>query len=661
MGPRPSSTLRVATALLVAAALGCGRTREIPVGRSIVLVSVDTLRSDRLPAYGYGGVSTPHVDALRADGVLFEHAYSPAPLTLPAHASLLTGLLPPEHGVRDNAGYRLAETAGPTVAELLRARGYATGGAVSSFVLRGETGIGRGFEVWDDRLEAADRATIAQIQRPGGQTLKAALDWVRSRAGDETPFFLFFHIYEPHTPYEPPPPFDSRYAGSPYDGEIAASDRIVGDLLDGLRELGLYDEATVILLSDHGEGLGDHGEDEHGILVYRESLQVPLILKLPGASHAGASVATPVQLTDVAATLLELSGAEVPPRLAGTSLLDLLGDTPGAEDRVVYSESFHPRIRFGWSGLVSVIRGHHHYIEGADRELYDLAADPGERRNLARDERRLSAELRSLLAGLDVEPALPFEEDTETREALAALGYLGGGAKEGEGPADDPRMHLEELTVLRRGVDLLQAGETEKALPLLRSSSEAIPRSIDAWQFLGLALQQSRQPAAALEAYERAFELSNGSPSLAEPMADLALRLGRTEDGLVYLRLAIEHQPDDPDLRQVETRALLFAGRLDEALASGQAAVEVAPGNPGVLHLLGAVRMARGELEAAEASLRDALARDPGFQPALSDLAVLLASQGRRGEAKELLERLLALQPENPAAREMLSRLEAGS
>ncbi|MFP3941043.1 MAG: sulfatase-like hydrolase/transferase [Thermoanaerobaculia bacterium] len=647
---RPGPLVLVLAAVPALLAAGCGAPSEVPTGRSIVLVSVDTLRSDRLPAYGYDGVETPAFDALAAEGVVFERAYSPVPLTLPAHASLLTGLLPPDHGVRDNAGYRLADDAGPTVAELLAAEGYATGAAVSSFVMRRETGVARGFDLYDDRFEAGERATISQIQRPGDETLTPALAWLRERSEAGGPFFLFFHIYEPHTPYDPPEPFASRYGSTQegaYDGEIAASDRIVGDLVQGLRDLGLYDDATVVLLSDHGEGLGDHGEEEHGILLYRESLQVPLIVKLPEGTRAGERVAAPVQLTDVTAALLELAGAPAPEGLAGHSLLGFLGggapEGVEADARALYAETFHPHLRFGWSALTSVVRGRHHYIEGADRELYDLVADPAERNDLVREDRRAYAELRDALAGFEGELEPPFQEGSETREALAALGYLGGGAGETEGPPVDPKERLDDLRTLRRGVDLLQAGETQEALPMLERSAEAIPRSIDAWQFLGLAYQRTGRLAEAMDAYERAFDLSNGSPLLAEPMARIALQLQRWDDASTFLGLALEQEPGAVELRMLRARSLLLAGRPGDALPEAQEAADRAPENPDALYLLGAAQMGTNRLEEAEASFRRALDRAPDHRPALSDLAVLLRGTGRQAEARELIERLRAL------------------
>jgi arylsulfatase A-like enzyme/cytochrome c-type biogenesis protein CcmH/NrfG len=652
--------LLLATIVLLNAA-GCGGSggvADVAAGRPIVVVSVDTLRSDRLPAYGYDRVETPAIDALRADGILFERAYSPVPMTLPAHASILTGLLPPAHGVRDNAGYRLEETAGPTVPELLGRAGYATGAAVSAYVLRRETGIARGFDHYDDRVPEASRTLMGDLQRPGDETLAAALEWLDGLEAGK-PFFLLLHIYEPHTPREPPEPYASRYS-DPYDGEVAWSDAIFGRIVAALTERGLYQDSTVVFLSDHGEGLDDHGEDEHGILLYRESLQVPLVLKLPGGRGAGTTEATPVDLTDVAPTLLALAGVEVPEALPGTSLLRLAaGDRPPEiANRALYSETFHPQLRFGWSGLRSVIRGRHQYVEGVDRELYDLIGDPAERHNLVRGDRRTYAALRDALAGFDSELAPPFEESTETREALATLGYLGS-TTTAEGPLADPKQGLAALAPLRRGIALVHEHRCEEAIPLLTEATAAVPRSVDAWQFLGLANQETGHMPEAFEAYRKAFELSNGAPHLAQPLAEVALRLEKWSDAAVYLGLAVEESPDDLRLRFLQTRALLFAGELDQALESAELTAAAAPQNPDAHYQLGAVRMGRREVQGAESELRRALDLAPDHPAALSDLAVLLASQGRRGEAAALLERLVRIQPENRAARENLARLRA--
>ena len=298
--------------ILVALALalcGCrrgGAARAVAFPKApVVLISVDTLRSDHLPDYGYKDVVTPAISALRKDAILFERAYSNVPLTLPAHTSIFTGLSPTVHGVHDNLGYRL-DPRQPTLAELLKASGYATGGAVSAIVLSGGSGISRGFDFYEDSLEPTElHEALSRVQRPGGESEALLLRWIDASASG--PFFAFLHLYEPHTPYEPKEPFKSRFA-SPYDGEIATADAIVGHFLAQLRSKGLYDKSLIVFLSDHGESLGEHGEDEHGVFLYRATLQVPLLVKLPSAGgrrpeFAGSSVSTPVQLTDVFTTI----------------------------------------------------------------------------------------------------------------------------------------------------------------------------------------------------------------------------------------------------------------------------------------------------------------------------------------------------------------------
>jgi Sulfatase len=320
--------------LLAPLAIACRATPLAFPDAPVVLVSIDTLRADHLPAYGYSRVETPHLDRFRKDAVLFASAWSPSPMTLPSHVSMLTGLLPPEHGVRNNVGYVFDGKAHASLPRLLEERGYATGAAVSSYVLRRETGLGALFGFYEDSLEAPRGQGVAEMQRPGGVTARRAAPWLDERG--TRPFFFLFHIYEPHVPYDPPEPFRSRFA-HPYDGEIAAADAIVGELLDRLRARGLYDRSIVIVTSDHGEGLGDHGEDQHSILLYVEAVRVPLLVKLPRSLLAGRTVETPAGLVDIAPTVLDLLGIDRPLGGRGVSLRRLVeGDAP---ERTLYGET----------------------------------------------------------------------------------------------------------------------------------------------------------------------------------------------------------------------------------------------------------------------------------------------------------------------------------
>src|SRR5262245_8823699 len=342
-----SATLVVLATLGVAA---CARgSAPNAAGAPVILISVDTLRADRLPAYGYAGLKAPALDALAKDSLLFERAYSHYPVTLPSHSTLFTGLLPPQHGVRNNVGYALPERF-VTLAERLQAAGYRTGAVVSSMVLRADTGIAQGFQSFEAPSAARLRnPSHAFPQTQGDASLDKALRWLGGVQPGER-VFLFLHLFDPHAPYAPPEPYKSEYAAQPYDGEVAYTDSLIARFVATLKQMGLYDRALVLFVSDHGEGLLDHGEQEHGIFLYREALQVPLLLKLPGGRRGGERVARPVGLVDVVPTLIGLLGLPADPELPGRSLL---AAEQGGAERVIYAESFFGREQYGFSELRS--------------------------------------------------------------------------------------------------------------------------------------------------------------------------------------------------------------------------------------------------------------------------------------------------------------------
>jgi arylsulfatase A-like enzyme/Flp pilus assembly protein TadD len=570
------------------------RGSTLPAGTPVILVSIDTLRSDRLPAYGYDGVDTPALDRLARESVLFERAYSHLSLTLPSHATILTGLLPIDHGVRDNLGYGVPEDA-PLLQRILGARGYATGAAVSSYVLRSSTGIARGFDEYDDEIAAVSGVEIGGLQRPGDATLERALRWLERHR--DRPFFYFFHIYEPHSPYDPAPPFAAR-GRDPYDGEVAEADAVIGRLIAALERLEVWDRALVVLLSDHGEGLGDHGEIEHEVLLYREMLQVPLMIKLPGSARAGTRVEVPVQLVDVAPTILAALGVPAPPAVRGADLL-----APGGPPaRPVFSESIYPRLHFGWSDLASIIEGRHHYIHGPDPELYDLVADPRETDDLIGSQGERAAQLAAELERYDRTIAPPSAVDPETERRLASLGYLGGAISDravtADGPRPDPKARIHVLEDLGRAASLLAAGRLLEAAAAYREVLDDEPQMAYAWEQLGKSLRRAERLEEARDALARAFEVSGGSPSVALSLAELELARG--------------------DLEAAETHARLAAQTLGAAW-----------------DLLAQVALRRGDLESAERSLQRALAEREGRVEPLVTLTELRVRQERFAEALE--------------------------
>jgi choline-sulfatase len=673
--------------------LGCGG-RQGEVGTfpkaPIVLISIDTLRSDHLPAYGYRGVETPAIDRLRRDAVLFERAYSHVPLTLPSHCSILSGRLPGEHGVRDNVGYLFDAVKQQSLPVVLGKAGYATGGAVSAVVLRGATGISGGFDFWDSQVQLQLAAGLAQSRRPGKETARLAIDWLRQVSG--RPFFLFLHLYEPHSPYVPPEPFASRYKESPYDGEIAAADAVVGEVLAELDRLGLYERAIVVLLSDHGEGLGEHGEKEHGLLLYRTTLQVPLLLKLPGLRFAGTSVAAPAQLVDVYPTLLSLVGIEPASGRKGRSLLALRpGGAAAAEQRELYAETYYPRLHFGWSELSSLIRGRFHYIHGPDPELYDLGADPVELHDVRQVERRAFAELRGRIRGYQQQLTAPAAVDEETARALAALGYGGAVARPGAGaggPGVDPKTRIATLNDLNAAMGLFFRRDFAQAVPAFQRALAANPQLIDAWEHLAESLQELGRFDEALDAFKQAMKMSGGVSHIAVSTGSLLLAMGRLDEAQKHAELArkvspaaadgllaeialARHQPvaaeraaRDAVAAEGDTvaphltlaRALVAEGKLEEALAEADRGLAElgrrASGQsfPRLWYVRGDI-LARLQRDAeAEQAFQHEIASFPSDLRTYSSLAALFAAEGKPDAAVAVLRQMVDGNAGSPAA-----------
>jgi choline-sulfatase len=508
---RRSVTLVVLAILTSACSRQHASTLHFP-NAPVILISVDTLRADHLPAYGYTGVATPNLDALRNEATLFRNAYASAPMTLPSHLTMLTGLLPPVHGVRDNVGFRFDASAHPTIPSLLHKAGYTTGAAVSSHVLRGDTGLAAAFDFYEDSIEPAPGARFRDYQRPGSVTEALSEKWI-DQQGDR-PFFFFFHIYEPHVPYDPPEPFRSRYASNEYDGEIAASDAIVGTLVDHLKKRGIYDRAVIIFVSDHGEGLGDHGEAQHSVLIYRETIHVPLMIKLPRGARRVAEIVAPVSLADLLPTVTGLLGLPAPEHING---LPLFGALP--PDRAIYSESLYARFHFGWGDLESLTDQSTQYIDSPRPELYDVVRDPAEKHNLAQSRRRYVVLLRRRLAGFPSAEASPATTDPEEKAKLSALGYIAGSASSAPSPVN-PVDRIGDVEALLQATHLAANGRLPEARARFRDVLAKNPGMVEAWIQLGDALMHNGKTAEAIVAYRSAVARSP------RPSSDLLLSLG---------------------------------------------------------------------------------------------------------------------------------------
>ena len=589
-GRPPRRGLASAVVLAATAVLLAGYFATLPLERPrgpIIVISIDTLRADHLPAYGYNGGRTPAIDALVADSVLFERAYTHSPLTLPAHVSILSGQLPQHHGVRDNVGFSVKPDQ-KLLPGLLREHGYATAGVVSSAVLREATGIGAGFDFFDGRMPPArGGAALDEAQRDGARSLAIAQDWIRRQ--DSRDWFLLVHLYEPHAPYSPPQRYQHLL---PYDGEIAYADEIVGKLVDGLRGSGLYDGAIIVLLSDHGEGLGGHGEQEHGLFLYEEAVHVPLVVKLPGQRNAGSRIAVLVQHIDLFPTLLALAGAAVPPDLPGRSLRELLeGHRTGWPDRSIYSETLFGRYHFGWSELYALTDSRFRFIDAPRPELYDLQDDPREQHNLAEIKPPTALAFRQALAKVVNASAVatPHALTPEARERLASLGYVGpqSGAimPSAAGSRADPKDKVHVLVNYRAALQHVAAGKPGEAVDLLRQIGRDEPAMADVRQTIGRLLVRQGKAGEAIEAYREFLRQRPASVSGLLDLASVLLALERLDEAQQHAHLAATvgvNQDPAEAVAAFELLAKIALARQDSDLARQYArrAEGIDPGFP---------------------------------------------------------------------------------
>jgi arylsulfatase A-like enzyme/Flp pilus assembly protein TadD len=574
---------------------------------NIILITVDTLRADRLGCYGSKTVATPAMDSLARDGVVFERALSQVPLTFPSHAAILTGTYPAYNGVQDFTSPPL----GPefrTLAESLRANGYATGAVVSSFVLDRSWGMARGFDFYDDAFAGTSffEKDPALVERPAKESVDHALAWLaRTR---RRPFFLWLHLYDPHSPYRPPEPFRTQYQGRLYDGEVAYADHELGRLLAWLKNRHLYEGAMIVLLSDHGESLGEHGEQEHGFFIYHSTTHVPLILKPPpGSRMRPGRHAEPVEAISVAPMLLNLARLRDP--------IEKQFQAGGSASGLLYSETFYPFSSFGWNPLRSLESGRYQYIEAPRAELYDLTADPEEKHNLAAEQPAVTAVLKEKLGEMLVRQAPPQkrapgpELSQETIEKLRALGYMAYrspvSAEQLAKGLPDPKDKLEEFNAILQATDAMESGDFEK--------SEAL-----------LARAQEQDPGLYLIPYLR---------------GQAAARREDWKSAAAQLSRALELNPGFDQAMTALARALALSGDPAAAQKWLERALEVNPQSLRAWYALGWLHLRAGETEDARAALEKTLAIQPNFGPAQRDLGMIYLRLKNYAAAAEHLER----------------------
>ena len=657
-------------------------TEALPHGRRhVFLITVDTLRADRLPAYGYAGIETPAFDALAREGVRFTGAATAVPFTLPAHSSIMTGCYPPRHGVRENVGYSL-DPALPTLAETLAGAGWATAGFVSAFVLDGRWGIGRGFGTYFDDFDlgAMERADLGSVQRDGAETVAAAVEWLDRRgeggpAEDGEPIFLWLHLFEPHDPYTPPEPYRSRYPGRPYDGEIAYADALLGRFRAALEERGLYEESLVIVTADHGEGLGDHGEAFHGFFVYDSTVHVPLIVRLPGGAGGGRVVDAAVSHVDLLPTVLDLVEVTPPAGIHGRSLTPLLaghGEDGDGGKRAVYSESLYPLLHYGWAPLRALRTEGLKLIAAPRPELYDLAGDPGERTDLTSARRpearallRRLAELRERIEHDAPAPAAePAALDEAALEQLRALGYVAGrGGVDPDDEDDAERSDPKDKIALHRLIMAAQSavggGDEEAAAARLREVLAQDPGIVDAHQMLGNVAARAGRHAEAVGHFREALALDSEHRAALFGLAAAYRAEGRREEALIGFRRLLALNPRDAKAALATAELLVAAGERREALAALEVAAEGGSPPAVVLNQLGELLALEGRSGEARDRFEAAIAANPDFGLPRFNLAVLLEGAGDAAGAAERYREAIERAPRYHQAQFNLGRLYA--
>jgi choline-sulfatase len=628
--------------------------------KNVLLITLDTMRADRLGAYGYTAARTPNLDALARNGVRFDDATAPAPITGPAHAAILTGTYPARLGVRDNVITPLPAEA-TTIAEILSSRGFATAGFVGAFILDRPYGFAQGFETFRG-FSRVDSGTEANAERTGDAVVDDARQWIASLDATK-PFFAWVHLYDAHLRYQPPSPFEQTY-----DGEIAFVDQQVGRLLDALRARSVLDETLIVGIGDHGESLGEHGEEGHGIFVYDAVLRVPFVVSGQGVP-SGVTVSEQVRALDLTPTILDILGMPPAQKVDGVSLTPLIHGGQHGAPPASYAESYYPRFHYGWSELRAVRADGWKAIDAPKRELYNLRHDPREQKNLYVEQQALADRMLSELTRMAREiggeqQSTVRQPDREAMERLRSLGYVGSsvalptGAR-GPDPKDRIAQQSEYNALMSDAIDDLRGGRPEASIAKFKRLVTLNDRAYDLHLFLGEAYERLQRLQPALGEYEYAAVLN---PEAVVPLvsaAEVHMKAGDLRGARNKLDQATKIDAGSLDVLLLSGRILEREGRSGDALAAYQKATEQNAANPRAHTQLVALATQMGRWDLAERELRKLL--EMGYQPARTyfGLGRVAQAQGRTADAAANYREALRLEPGLPMAQEALRSLGA--
>src|SRR5712664_137162 len=607
---------------------------------SVILITLDTVRADRMGFLGSKRDLTPQIDALASQSVVFERAYSQAPLTPVSHATILSGTYPRFHGVRD-FGSRLPGST-PYLSDLLRARGYRTAAFVSSIILDPQNGFAPGFERGFDAYDAGfhrgkrGESRLGSIQRRGEKTVARALAWLKKNR--QRPVFLWIHIWDAHDPYDAPAPFKERFSNAPYDGCVAYVDATVGKLLSGLRGAGIYDDALIAVMSDHFESLGAHGENTHGVFLYDSTIRVPLLIKFPKARLGGGRVAARASLVDVAPTLLEAMQVPIPAAMQGRSLISVIG-AKSASDRPSLAENEYSHRGYGWSSLESLRAGNFLFVRAPQPELYDQVVDPGENRNLLEKNKlaaaRLAVQLDGFLkrAGANAPEEARASLDQQSVEKLRALGYVASSGAATAVSSVDPKLHIQVANDLHDANLRIEEGKETTAIPLLEHVVASDPQIPHAQYFLGVAYKEIRQYDKAILHLSKAIELVPDSMMAQYEMALALYEKGELKTSATHFEIVVDHSPDWTDARFSLAAVYARIDRLPEALTHLDITLELDTNHYRANLLRGRILALKGDPAGALPNLEKAVRLEPKSVEARQFLADAYSQLGQESKA----------------------------
>src|SRR5438309_2372322 len=639
---------------LLTSSFAVGNAAQAATPANVVFITIDTLRPDHLGCYGDKQIRTPNIDALAADGIRFERAYAAVPVTLPSHTVIFTGTYPMLSGVHDFAANKLSPNQ-PTLASVLRKEGYTTGAIIGSAVLDSRFGLNHGFDFYYDHFDFNRRqeSNLDEMERPGNVVANLTLDWLSKNY--QKKFFLWMHLYDPHYPYRPPPPYSEQYKDRLYDGEIAFADAQVGRLIEFLKNKGLYRNTLIVLGGDHGESLGEHGENTHGFFIYNATLHVPLIFHLPGGVHTK-TVANLVNLADLMPTVLAALNIQIPEQVQGQNLLSIMSPKKEDNARSMYAETFLPRLHFNWSELRGVETENYHFIDAPKPELYDLRKDPGETHNLFAEKKAVTEEMRVRLAKLiqqytaGQELAEKTGLDPALMERLKSLGYAGfsGGSNSGANihALPDPKDRIQTYELFSDAMADSQHGQYAQSIEKLNTALKTDPDSVPGHYLQGLNYYRTHEFPKSVAEFERVMQLS---PDYALAAFQLGLAYGRNGDfdkSISTLKRALELDPTNFDAAYNAGVAYLQKKMVPEAAAAFRKSLEIAP-DYGLAHRsLGEVLLYQGETENALIELHRAAELAPDDQRTHLALAQALKAKGLDEQAQEEIHKAQQLQPQ---------------